>query len=107
MQLRVQFSWQAGVCLWADDAEARARWTSAVAFDDVPLPPALVRAGKSLLQRFDASLDPDDPGGPSRWSAGDRSQFADDAARWARDVAAALVPAGITVVFRSDAASAP
>lgn len=97
MRIRVSFEYGAGVCLWADDAEARARWTSAVEFGDVDLPAALAAAGGELMARLDRAYREDDGMFTAAWTDAERTAFHADAARWSEEVAVALAPAGIGV----------
>ncbi len=97
MRIRVSFEHGAGVCLWADDAAARERWTSAVEFADVNLPAELAAAGRELMVRLDRAYREDDGMFTAAWTEAERAAFHTDAARWAGELAAALAPAGIGV----------
>ncbi len=100
MRIRVSFEFGAGVCLWADDAEARAKWCSAVLFENVALSPDLAAEGAALMAEFDATFDPADPGRGPQWSeeaAAESADFHARAATWTVRVTAALVSSGVAV----------
>lgn len=97
MRIRVSFEYGAGVCLWADDAEARAKWCSAVRFDHVELAAELAAEGEALRAEFDAAIDPGDVAAGPRWLDHEASAFHGRAAGWTERVADALAPAGLVV----------
>lgn len=98
MRLRVNFEWRGGVCLWADDAEARAKWTSAVTAEQAGLNAELSAEATALMARYDACWDADNPGAGPGFLPDEAAQFVADVARWTARVQAALAPAGITVI---------
>jgi len=97
MRIRVNFEYGAGVCLWADDAEAQAKWCSAVCFEHVALPVALAAEGAALLAEFDATFDPADGAAGPQWSEGAAAEFHGRAAAWTERVTDALAASGIDV----------
>lgn len=97
MRIRVGFEYGAGVCLWADDAEARDRWCSAVEFTDVALPSALAVEGERLMAELDRAYEDNESVIQPRWSDAERESFAARAADWTTRVATALAPEGIAV----------
>lgn len=97
MRIRVNFEYGAGVCLWADDAEARAKWCSAVLFENVVLPAELAVEGAALLAEFDAAFEPADPGAGPRWSDDAAAGFHGRAAAWTERVTDALAARGVEV----------
>ncbi|WP_414662616.1 hypothetical protein [Horticoccus sp. 23ND18S-11] len=102
MRLRVNFEWRAGVCLWADDEAARARWTSAVTSAEAGLGEELAREADDLMARYDARFDPDNPGAGPDWPADEATRFLVDTTAWTERVRAVLAPAGIEVVALDD-----
>lgn len=62
MRLRFFFDASAGVCLWAQDDAAKARFGYAVEADDLGLCDDLVAALRQLMADYDATIDWDDPG---------------------------------------------
>ncbi len=66
MRFRFFLDAGAGVCLWAQDDAARARFGYAVALDDLPLPRDLVVDLMNLMADYDASIDWNDPGRTER-----------------------------------------
>lgn len=97
MRLRVSFEYGAGVCLWADDAEARERWASAVEFEELPLPETHVRDGEALMAEFAEAFSLEGNEVLGRWSAGEQADFQARAAAWSKRIASALSANGITV----------
>jgi hypothetical protein len=97
MQLRVSFEYGAGVCLWADDAAARARWDSAVTLGELPLPVEVAAQGEQLMAEFDAAFVDDDTVFIARWSAVEQAEFHARAAAWTERVRGALALHGIEV----------
>ena len=75
MQLRYFFDPGSGVCLWASDDEARDAFDYAVALEDLPLSAAARALGNALLQSFDGSINWNDPGSPTIWSAAQLEEF--------------------------------
>ncbi|MBX3736875.1 MAG: hypothetical protein KF715_09315 [Candidatus Didemnitutus sp.] len=97
----MSFECGAGVCLWADDAEARAKWCAAVSFDGVALPVELAAEGAALMAEFDAACDAaceaaDRAAGP-RWGDAAAAEFHGRAAMWTERVMDALATCGIEV----------
>lgn len=80
MRIRWQFDAGAGVCLWADDDEARERYDYPIEFQRLPITRRLAEEGEALLRRFDQSIDWSDPGGASPWSEQERERFHADCA---------------------------
>jgi hypothetical protein len=66
--LRFFFDAGSGVCLWAGNEAARARFGYPVPLTSLPLDDALLEEGQALVEAYDAALDWDDPAGPLRWS---------------------------------------
>ncbi|MDQ5977421.1 MAG: hypothetical protein QG602_393 [Verrucomicrobiota bacterium] len=97
MRIRVNFEYGAGVCMWADDAEARARWTSAVEFADVGLPAALREEGQALQVALERHYFENDCVFEARWSDAERAAFHARAAEWVGRVGQELAAAGIEV----------
>ena len=78
MRLRFFFDAFAGVCLWAGDDAARARYDYAIELSQLGLPADVQVLGESLMARYDAALDKDDPGAGQRWSSEARAAFQRD-----------------------------
>lgn len=97
MRIRVSFEFGAGACLWADDAEARERWCSAVEFADVTLDAVIVAEGEALMAEVNRSFRVDEQVMEPRWSAEEEAAFHARAAAWTARVTAALAPEGIEV----------
>ena len=90
LRLRFAFEAGAGVCLWAANDDAQARFGLAVEQADLPLDGALRQTGEALIERFDTSLDWTDPAGPTPWTAGEADAFESAASAWLADLRAAL-----------------
>lgn len=101
MRVRVTFEYQAGVCLWADDAEARARWTSAIDALELGLPAPLAAEAEALMQTWDAAFDREDPGAGLQWSAEAERAFETRMRAWADGVQAALSLSGVEFFVES------
>lgn len=97
MRICVSFEFGAGACLWADDAEARERWCSAVEFADVTLDAVIVAEGEALMAEVNRSFRVDEQVMEPRWSAEEEAIFHARAAAWTARVTAALAPEGIEV----------
>lgn len=97
MRIRVEFEYGAGVCLWADDEEARARWTSAVEFEQVGLSAALAAEGAELQAALERHYFEDDCVFEARWTDAERDAFHARAADWAGRVRAELARSGVEV----------
>jgi len=89
-KLRYFFDYGSGRCLWAANEEARERFDYAVGFDALNLPFEVQSVGVRLLQRYDSSLDWDNPAGPSLWSDHDWANFYRDAEQFLEQVRACL-----------------
>lgn len=79
-ELRYFFDPGSGICLWSANNAARERYGYPVALDVLDLPPAVVAHANALIERFDTSIDRDDPAGASPWSDADAACFVTDAA---------------------------
>lgn len=97
MRIRVNFEYGAGVCLWADDAEARARWTSAVEFGQVALSATLTAEGAGLQAELESHYFENDSVFEARWSDAERAAFHARAAGWTDRLRHELAPSGIEV----------
>jgi hypothetical protein len=97
MRIRVSFEFGAGVCLWADDAEARERWVSAVEFGDLPAPAKLVREGEALMDECSAAFFLENNEVRCRWTDAEQVDFHARAADWSKRLAAENGASGITV----------
>lgn len=97
MRIRVSFEFGAGACLWADDAEARERWCSAVEFADVALDAVIVAEGEALMAEVNRSFLVAEHGVEPRWTAVEEAAFHERAAAWTARVAAALAAEDIAV----------
>ncbi len=98
MRLRCEFDAGSGVCLWADDGEARDRWDYAVDFAMLGLAPATVGEGERLLAEWDAWALPGDTAVDDRTLAPD---FNARVGRWLEQVRRELGPT-VTVVRAAD-----
>lgn len=78
--LRYFFDAGSGTCLWAANDAARAAFGYAVDLRALPLAPDTRDGLTRLVQRFDGSIDWDDPGGASPWGTAARETFARAAA---------------------------
>jgi len=67
-RLRFFFDAGAGVYLWSSDASARERYGIAISPEQLPLSAATQQAVNRLVRWYDASLDWDNPAGPTPWS---------------------------------------
>ncbi len=78
--LRFLFDAGSETCLWAANEEARRRFgDSWVDLDALPLPAETLRRLAALVQRYDESIDWDDPGGPSPWTPAEQQEFTGEA----------------------------
>lgn len=75
-ELRYFFEYGSGICLWSSNEAARIRFGYPVELDDLNLPPSVKDLAFELMQRFDVSLDWDNPSEPSVWARQDRDRFA-------------------------------
>ena len=66
-----------GTCLWAGNDPARERFGYPVELSDLPIPDDLRHELHLAGERFDTSLDWDNPAGPSPWSKEDEEHFTD------------------------------
>lgn len=104
-RLRVLFDAGSGVWLWADD-DACDRVGYPILLDDLPLSSSTRADGERLITRFDTSLGPDDPVGPSPGSAADTQAFDAAVAVWLGDARRKL-GAGFDNVDASQTARPP
>lgn len=74
-ELRFFFDAGAGVCLWTGNDTAQARHDFAVDVDTLPLSGNTRCLLRHLIAWYDTSLDWDDPGGASPWSAQEAARF--------------------------------
>lgn len=75
MKLRYFFDPGSGICLWADDDEARGIFGYPIDLESLPLSQDLVAAGNELIEWFDTSIDWDYPPNLSPWSPAERAKF--------------------------------
>ena len=75
-RLRYFFDAGSGVCLWAGNAAARARWGYPIDLDDLPLPADLRHDASCIVRWWDTAYDWDDPAGPSPWQPEEDRRFA-------------------------------
>jgi hypothetical protein len=64
-----------GTCLWAANDAARERFGYPVELSELSIPEELRHELQRAGERFDTSLDWDNPAGPSPWSKEDSEQF--------------------------------
>jgi hypothetical protein len=64
-----------GTCLWAANDLARERFGYPVELSELPIPDDLRHELQLAGERFDTSLNWDNPAGPSPWSKEDSEQF--------------------------------
>lgn len=62
-------------CLWAADQQTRAHFGYPVALEELPVSPDLVNVLRALATEFDASINWNNPAGPSPWSSNDAATF--------------------------------
>lgn len=75
-QLRYCFDAGSGVCLWAGNATAKARFGYDIEAEALPLSANTQACLRYLVAWYDTSIDWDDPGCPiGRWSQEERSRF--------------------------------
>jgi hypothetical protein len=74
-RLRFFFDAGGGICFWAGNDAARARYGYPIDTDSLPLSPDVTLLANALCERFDASVDWDNPAGPSPWSAAEWGRF--------------------------------
>lgn len=74
-RLRFFFDAGSGVCLWADNHEARESFGYAVKSDDLPLEPSTEARLERLIAWYDESIDWDDPGTAWPWSDEEQARF--------------------------------
>ena len=70
-----------GTCLWAANDAARERFGYAVDLAELPISDELRAALVRACERFDTSLNWDDPTGPSPWSEQESAEFRGSADR--------------------------
>ena len=75
LKFRYFFDAGSGVCLWADDDEARLRCDCVVGLDILPISEALCAAGERFIETWNTSIDWDDPASPSTWTDSKRAEF--------------------------------
>lgn len=78
-ELRDFFDYGAGICLWSSNEAARNRFGCPVELDDLDLPQNVKEFALSLVDRFDMSLNWDDPFGPLLWSIQEQDRFTAEA----------------------------
>jgi len=69
MKLGLFFEPGSGICLWSADAEANAKFDYPVDLEALPISDATKDHGNRLSELFDTSIDSENPGAPSPWSA--------------------------------------
>ncbi|HEU4454476.1 MAG TPA: hypothetical protein VFR81_15515 [Longimicrobium sp.] len=74
-RLRFFFDAGSGVCLWADNHEARESFGDAVRSDDLPLEPSTEARLERLIAWYDESIDWDDPGTAWPWTDEEQARF--------------------------------
>lgn len=79
MKLRFFFDAGSGICIWAGDNAAREAFGYPIELENLPLDADTIVRGEDLIRRFDASLDWNDPAGPSPWPEEERNSFLRDA----------------------------
>ncbi len=78
--LRFLFDAGSETCLWAVNEEARKRFgDSWVDLEALPLAAETLGRLSALVERYDESIDWDDPAGPSPWTPANRQEFAAEA----------------------------
>lgn len=75
LRLRYEFDAGSGVCLWAGNALAEKSYGDAIVADVLPISTNLRCWLQHLIAWYDTSLDWENPGGPSPWSAAERQRF--------------------------------
>ena len=75
MKLRYFFDPGSGTCLWSADDEARMSYGYAVTLEELPISEAARAEGHRLATIFDTSIDWNDPGGQSPWTAEHETRF--------------------------------
>lgn len=88
-QLRYSFDTGSGICLWPGNDAALARFGYAVDLRELGLPAQIVAQGEQLLERWDASLDWDNPPREA-WTDEQRNTFAQDSQAFLRTLRAIL-----------------
>ncbi len=99
-RLRFFFDAGSGVCLWSADAATRARYGVAVTAEQLPLRAATRQEIARLVAWYDASLDWDDPAGPTPWSPEACARFNAAARALLARLRAELAPMTIEDEFR-------
>lgn len=74
-RVRYFFDAGSGVCLWGDNAAARADYGIAITPDQLPLPPETRQEVERLVAWYDTSLDWNYPVGPTPWSPEEGAHF--------------------------------
>jgi hypothetical protein len=77
-QLRYFFDAGSGVCLWAENVEAKNKFGYAIALCALHLTNETIAQGQALIARFDTSRVWDDPTAASPWSVAEISSFQND-----------------------------
>jgi len=78
-RLRYFFDPGAGICLWADNEDAKRRFGYAVEPRELSLPENTWRRAMHLCSWYDTSLDWSYPPGPSPWGAEELRRFNNEA----------------------------
>jgi len=86
MKLRFFFDAGSGVCLWAGDDATRDAFGYPVSLEALPLSEQTIQYGQELIDRFDTSIDWNNPGRESPWTERERAIFLQDAAEFHRNL---------------------
>ncbi|WP_417532937.1 hypothetical protein [Marinobacterium stanieri] len=92
MKLCYFFDPGSGICLWANDDEARENFGYSIDLESLPLSQDLVAAGTELIEWFDTSIDWDYPPNLSPWSPVERAKFKAASSRFFARLGAELGP---------------
>jgi hypothetical protein len=74
-RLRYAFDAGAGVCLWAGNDAARARFGYPIEAAALPLTDTTRQQVEKLIVWYDTGIDWMNPGGPSPWDAAEEQRF--------------------------------
>jgi len=73
--LRFFFDAGSGTCLWSGNDEARSRFGYPVVIEQLPIGKSLLMELHNLIERYDKSINWDDPGGKSPWCEHETRKF--------------------------------
>jgi hypothetical protein len=91
--LRFALDAGAGICLWSANDAARQRYGYPVDLRDLPISASLRWRGETLMRRYDAGFDWNDPGNSAPLSSAEHDLFHATVNAWLDDLRRELGPA--------------